>query len=259
MVNKLFIYYPIYLEGPIASRKHINLQNNTYSHYPDIIIELHDRLGYIDLGDSCVVRAAVTNTDLESSPWSGLIRIVNPHRGQICLSPVSNDFTMTGINTVSVECITPTTSFSFQFTIYIQSLSKHLAEVIRSGGGGSPDMDASSVHYDNSYSGLQSDNVQDAIDELKSMQKDFITKEHTVWLYANNWANGIYTIHDSDILSNSDVYITIPSDVTQEQYDAIAYANLIPGGQGVGYVILSALKDVPTIDVPVTLVIKTFA
>lgn len=254
----MFIYYPIYLEGPIASKKQINLQNITYDHYPDIIIELHDNQGFVDLGDQCVIGAAVTNTDLASVPWHGTIRIINPHRGQICFSPVANDFTMTGINTISVECLTPKTAFSFQFTVYVQSLSKSLADAMAEGRGGRQ-QEAIDVHYDNTQSGLNADNVQDAIDELKAMQKDFITKEHKVWLYANNWTNGIYTVNDTDILSNSDVFVTIPSDVTREQYEAIAYANLIPGGQGVGYVLLSALKDVPTIDVPITLVIKTFA
>lgn len=253
----MFIYYPIYLEGPIATRKHINLQNNTYDHYPDIIIELHDKYGFIDLGDRCTVSAAVTNTDIKSVPWSGTIKIVNPHRGQICLSPVANDFTMTGINTVSVECLTPSSGFSFQFTVYVQSLSKHLADVIAEGQGGRQ-LDASNVHYDNSKSGMTADNVQDALDELRSMQKSFETVEHTVWVYANGWTNGIYQINYDGITASSDVFVSIPTNVTQAQYDAIAYANLVPAGQGNGYIILSAFRTTPTIDIPINLVIKTY-
>jgi hypothetical protein len=252
----VFIYCPINLRGPIATKKPIYFQNYTFDNYPDIIVELHDNKYYIDLGDNCYVAAAVTNTDLMTTLFTGNIKILNPHRGQIRFSPSPDDFLETGINTITVRCFTDSQSFSFQFTVFVQSLSsnlyKYLVEPYKP-----KEIKASDVKYDNTGSGLQASNVQDALDELKSMTHDVETTEVTIMLYANQWNNGIYIVTCDKITAESDVYVGIPRDITKEQYDAIAYANIIQTDVEEGKVTLSPLHGAPTIDVPISLVIKT--
>ena len=125
------------------------------------------------------------------------------------------------------------------------------------GGGGSGSDQAVDIQYDNSLSGLSATNVQDALTELAESKQSITTTEKTVTLYSSRWSNGTYQLQDSDIKSSSDVYINVPDGITKDQYDAIAFANIIAVGQANGYVILSALRDVPSIDVPIRLVIRT--
>lgn len=125
------------------------------------------------------------------------------------------------------------------------------------GGGGGGSDQAVDIQYDNSLSGLTATNVQDALTELAENQSTVQTTEKTITLLASSWNNGTYQVQDAAIKSTSDVYINIPDTITEQQYNAIAYANIISAGQANGYVLLSALRDVPTIDVPIKIVIKT--
>jgi hypothetical protein len=125
------------------------------------------------------------------------------------------------------------------------------------GGGGGGSDQAVDIQYDNSLSGLTATNVQDALTELAEHQSTTTTTEKTITLYATNWTNGTYQLQDSSIKSNSNVYINVPDGITKEQYDAIAYANIVSVGQSNGYVILSSLRTVPTINVPIRLVVQT--
>lgn len=252
----MFIYYPIYMDGPIRTKKTIYLQDYTFTNYPDIIIELHDKRGYVDLGDSYYISAAVTNTDMEIRSFTGMINVLNPHRGQIKMTPFASDFSMTGINTITVRCFSNLYSFSFQFTVFVESLSSSLAEILNKPHV-NPVLSAKDVIYDNTSSGLSSSNVQDAIDELKSLQQTVERTEVTYILYADKWDNDLYRVEDENIFTDSDVFIGSPPNITQEQYSALAYANIIPATVENGCVVIQALKDIPTIDIPVSVVIKT--
>lgn len=53
------------------------------------------------------------------------------------------------------------------------------------------------------------------------------------------------------------MFIGAPQNITEEQYAALAYANVIPASVEEGFVVIQALKDIPTIDIPVSVVIKT--
>lgn len=159
--------------------------------------------------------------------------------------------------TVTIPTITPSTgnnTLTLGTTISPTDMSITCVSEGSGGGGASTAVD---VSYDNSMSGLTATNVQDAITELASMQTTTVTTEKTVTLLAANWNNGSYQLADSAIKSTSDIYINVPDGITKSQYDALAYANIISVGQTNGYVILSALRTVPTIDVPVRIVIKT--
>lgn len=157
--------------------------------------------------------------------------------------------------TVTIPTITPSVgSNTLTLGTAISPNDMSITCVNQGSGGASSAVD---VSYDNSLSGLTATNVQDAITELASMQTVITTTEKTVTLLASNWNNSAYQLSDPAITSTSDIYINVPDGITKSQYDALAYANIISVGQTNGYVILSALRTVPTIDVPVRLVIKT--
>lgn len=115
------IYVPVDVNGPIQVKKSINVQMGLTNNFPEIVFELHDGKQYIDLGDNCNLSAVVENTDLETTVFSGTLDILNPHRGQIICTPVYSDFTLTGINTLSIICDTGDFTYSFQTTIFVQS------------------------------------------------------------------------------------------------------------------------------------------
>ena len=124
------IYCPIDVKAPIQIPGQIKVQLGTTNNFPDIIFELHSGRLFFDLGDDCTLSAYITNTDLESVEFTGELKVLNPHRGQILVQPVAKDFTMTGINTLTVICDTTKEQFTFQTTIFVQSLSKSILQYI---------------------------------------------------------------------------------------------------------------------------------
>ena len=116
------IYVPIDVRCPLATvgaTAQFGLTNN----FPDIIVELHEGKRYFDLTDDYSISGYVTNTELETNVFTGEVRVMNPHRGQIIISPVAKDFTMTGINTLTFKVAVGQKIISFQLTLYVQSIS----------------------------------------------------------------------------------------------------------------------------------------
>lgn len=128
-------YIPVDIEeGLINVSRQIVVQKGLTNNFPEIVFELHKHCGeYIDLGDSCELWASVTNTDQESVVFTGELLVMNPHRGQILCRLVEKDFTMTGINTLTVFCKTDNFSVSFQTTIFIQSILKGIQDILKQG------------------------------------------------------------------------------------------------------------------------------
>jgi hypothetical protein len=120
------IYVPVDIRGPIAVKKSINIQSGLTNNFPEIVFELHSDYEYVDLGDDCQLSAAVTNFDLESVVFSGDLEIMNPHRGQILCKLNYNDFSNTGINTLTIRCACEDFDISFQTTVFVQSISNGL-------------------------------------------------------------------------------------------------------------------------------------
>ena len=128
------IYVPVNIEsGLIRIKDKISIQYGLTNSYPEIVFELHKSCGdYFDIGDSYTVSAYITNTCLESKEITGDISVMNPHRGQIVFKPSSSDFTMTGLNTITVICELDTSTVSFQSTIFVDTISKSVLELIKS-------------------------------------------------------------------------------------------------------------------------------
>jgi hypothetical protein len=122
------IYFPIEILSPIQVNKQITVQKGLTNNFPEIVFELHQGKEYFDLGDECTFSVCITNTDLETESFTGTIRALNPHRGQILCQLAAKDFTMTGINTLTIVCDTGSETVSFQSTIFVQSISSMIIE-----------------------------------------------------------------------------------------------------------------------------------
>lgn len=122
------IYIPIDVRSPIRGNSSIQVQLGITNNFPEFVIELHEGKLYFDLGDECTVGATITNTDLETTVYTGTIDIMNPHRGQLICRPASKDFTMTGVNTLTFKLNTGTEILSFQITVFVQSISNGILD-----------------------------------------------------------------------------------------------------------------------------------
>lgn len=78
-------------------------------------------------------------------------------------------------------------------------------------------------------------------------------------LSAASWSGAQYTLSNSNITATNVIEI-LPQEnngVTSDQFDALASAKIIGGTQAVGSIVLVALGDVPTIDIPVTIIFRS--
>lgn len=94
----------------------------------------------------------------------------------------------------------------------------------------------------------------DIIDRAFKQMESF-KLEHTI--PANAWNNGAYILTSDKITSASqDIELLPGSDMTKEQYMAAQMANIISLTQDVGSITLECLGTVPTIDLPVSFVMR---
>ena len=89
---------------------------------------------------------------------------------------------------------------------------------------------------------------------------DYLYSQKSSWLvntlYSDNWSNNIYTYSSSDIKATTIIELYPASNITNEQFEALQSANIIGGTQTTGSIELKAMGDVPTIDIPVIVVIR---
>lgn len=125
------IYVPVDVRKPIASNPTISIQRGLTNNFPEIIFELHDCCKYYDLGDNCTLFATITNTYLESCVFTGELRILNPHRGQILCRLNYEDFSETGFNVLTVLCDTGEEQVSFQKSVFVESINPSILGILR--------------------------------------------------------------------------------------------------------------------------------
>lgn len=76
-------------------------------------------------------------------------------------------------------------------------------------------------------------------------------------LSASNWMNGVYTWKNTNIKSESQTIELLPSPtITNEQLEALQYANIIGISQAVGSITFKCFWETPKIDIPVVFVIR---
>lgn len=213
------IYVPVDVNSPIQVKKNITVLGGLTNNFPEIIFELHDGKEYVDFGHDCVITAVVENTDLGICLFTGTLEIMNPHRGQILCRPVFRDFSMTGINTLTVMCYIDSVRIAFKTTIFVQS----------------------------SFVGLQKraedDNTESVAFMLTIRPQDFI--------------DGEYIIQNTTIKYDSEVHITVPNNISTDEYDALAFANMVPEEQTNGRIRLKVLGRIPTIPIRILVSVRT--
>ena len=77
----------------------------------------------------------------------------------------------------------------------------------------------------------------------------------TLTLMNTNWVNNTITIKNNDIKENNIVMIGLQKGVTKEAYEATAKASISVKEQTNGQVVLQSFGTVPTIDIPIVLLI----
>ncbi len=213
------IYVPVDVNSPIQVSKHITVMGGLTNNFPEIVFELHDGKKYFDFGHNCIITAVVENTELGICLFTGTLEILNPHRGQILCKPVFRDFTMTGLNTLTVMCYIDNVRLAFKTTIFVLS----------------------------SFVGLQKraedENTESVAFMVTIKPEDFVDNE--------------YTIHNAAIKYDSEVHITVPNNISTDEYDALAFANMVPEEQTNGKIRLKILGKIPSIPVRLLVSVRT--
>ena len=213
------IYVPVDMNGPIQVSKHINVVGGLTNNFPDIVFELHNGKEYFDFDDNCMITAMVENTDLGLCLFSGTLEILNPHRGQILCKPVFRDFTMTGINTLTVMVYVDNIRYAFQTTVFVQS----------------------------SFVGLKK-----KADDTNTESVAFM-----ITIKPEDFVSGEYEIHHSSIKYYSEVHVSVPNNISTDEYDALAFANIVPEEQNNGLIRLKVLGTVPSIPIRLLVSVRT--
>ena len=124
--------------------------------------------------------------------------------------------------------------------------------VINGLNGGVGLNESKNISYDNSISGLESTDVNSAIDEIATLNKS--DKKELV-LLSDNWsgikAPFIYRLSVDGITNESTVYVSLPNDATSEQISLVSDALLDVSGIGDGYVDIVSRGSKLLVDIPV--------
>jgi hypothetical protein len=75
-------------------------------------------------------------------------------------------------------------------------------------------------------------------------------------LSAGSWSDGSYVLTVSGVTATSNQEILPALNITAEQLEALQSANIQDGGQANGSVTLKAFGDVPTIDIPIRVIVR---
>ena len=94
----------------------------------------------------------------------------------------------------------------------------------------------------------------DKIDEEITALKSIVCSDT---LSVSGWISGSYRWWNDNILNGDQVIELLPGkDITEDQLIALQSANIVEGGQDTGFIKLKAYGEVPTIDIPVTFIIR---
>lgn len=78
----------------------------------------------------------------------------------------------------------------------------------------------------------------------------------TATILAANWSDTSYILSVTGVTETSNQEILPAIDITAEQLEALQAANIQDGGQAAGSITLKAFGDVPTIDIPVRVIVR---
>lgn len=78
----------------------------------------------------------------------------------------------------------------------------------------------------------------------------------TATLSASSWSNGSYTLSVTGVTTTSNQEILPALNITAEQLEALQGANIQDGGQTTGSITLKAFGAVPTINIPIRIIVR---
>jgi len=78
----------------------------------------------------------------------------------------------------------------------------------------------------------------------------------TATLSASGWSSGSYTLSVSGVTTTSNQEVLPGLSITAAQLEALQAANIQDGGQSSGKIILKAYGDVPTINIPIRVIVR---
>ena len=91
--------------------------------------------------------------------------------------------------------------------------------------------------------------IESNIQSLRSVSQNFS-------LSVVGWINGSRTLNSSNITATNVVELLPAPTITAEQLAALQAANIVGTAQSAGSLTMTAFGDVPTIDIPVTLIFR---
>ncbi len=118
------------------------------------------------------------------------------------------------------------------------------------------DIDTLYLENDTQDSEISRLNLQNDTQDTEIQNKPSKSIKVVLTLTASSWNGDTYTISNSNITATNVVELYPTSSITQEQLEALQEANIIGGTQSKGTFSLVAKGDVPTVDIPVTLIVR---
>lgn len=99
--------------------------------------------------------------------------------------------------------------------------------------------------------------IQTKISELQTGLSDMTVITVDKVIPASAWEDGVYVWSNENITTADQIVELTPrQNITVEQLNALQYANIVGISQSVGSITLKAYGEVPTIDIPVTFIIR---
>ena len=118
----------------------------------------------------------------------------------------------------------------------------YVVQPVRGGTGGAVD----------SVNGKTGVVVLDA-DDVGAAKKSVIVFGN---LLASSWVDGGYILSVSGVTETSNQEILPTIDITAEQLEALQAANIQDAGQGTAQILLKAFGSVPSIDIPIRIILR---
>ncbi len=98
--------------------------------------------------------------------------------------------------------------------------------------------------------------ISDTLEEAKNYANYTTDRwEANVTLTASRWSNGEYTISNSNVTADSVIFVYPSKSITADQLKAFGHAKIVGVSQGTVSFKVKAIGTVPTVDIPVTVMI----
>lgn len=92
--------------------------------------------------------------------------------------------------------------------------------------------------------------------KLQTKDGRSVAKTVETTLVATSWREGSYRLNLSEITATSNQDILPSINITAMELEALQNANLVDGGQGAGYLDIRAFGEVPSIDIPIRVLLR---